>query len=378
MNAEFQAKLLSRLDQSEDPWVERKQSFTEREVRKTLVAFANSVREGEAAVLFLGASNDGHHPGLEDADETQKKVRLQATEKSYPLIEYQACVLPVSVNGQPREVLAVVVPFSQNRPHFARVAYIRQGSESKAASAEVFKELVASQNDKARRLLQHKGQRVMLRFRSESRFSYDVDGMVQSCDAITVTILDQERTLWSYPIPEVQIYDEKPFFLVVTVQPRWTEEEQIRRMVRRWAGPRAAQNADALHLHREDPVVAQLLANPGKALPAVAAEADGTGNVALRSLLVHLRFELKKIASPMPRQQKLKRLETLYYQTLAKCGPPSGASLVGASVQAITEVATSLEEADEFLKRLARDNPDLAKIAFPTVWQALLWQLGFA
>jgi hypothetical protein len=200
MNSDFQAKLLSRLDQSEDPWVERRQSFNEREVRKTLVAFANSVREGEAAVFFLGASNDGHHPGLADADDTQKKVRLQATEKCYPPIESQACVLPVRVNGQSREVLAVVVPFSQNRPQFAGVAYIRQGSESKAASAEVFKELIASQNEKARRLLQYKGQRVMLRFRSESRFSYDVEGVVQSCDAITVTIRDQEMSLWSFPI----------------------------------------------------------------------------------------------------------------------------------------------------------------------------------
>jgi hypothetical protein len=377
MTAEETASLLARLAQSEDPWVERKQSYNELEARRTVVGFANSLTEGQTAVMFIGADNKGQHKGVSDADDLQKKI-AGIMQRCYPPIAYQTCVLPVEVGSRGLEILAILVGWSTHRPHFAGPAYIRRGSETIEASREVFLELIASQNDKARRILQHKGQRVMLRFRSESGFSFDEEGVVQSCDAITVTIRDQEMSLWSFPIPEVQIYEEKPFFLVVTVQPRWTEDEQIRRMVRRWAGPRAAQKADALHLHREDPMVAQLLANPGKALPAVAAETDGTANMALKSLLVHVRFELKKIASPMPRQQKLKRLETLYFQTLAKCGPPSGSSLVGASVQAITEVATSLEEADEFLKRLARDNPGLAKVPFTTVWQALLWQLGFA
>ena len=66
--------LIARLNQSEDPWTERKQSLDERDVRKTVVAFANTVGEGETAVLFIGATNDGKHPRLLDADETQKKV----------------------------------------------------------------------------------------------------------------------------------------------------------------------------------------------------------------------------------------------------------------------------------------------------------------
>ncbi|NJL18852.1 MAG: hypothetical protein HC901_00560 [Bdellovibrionaceae bacterium] len=53
------SRLMEKLRQSEDPWVERKESFNEREVRKTLVAFANSVPEGEPAVLFIGAANIG-------------------------------------------------------------------------------------------------------------------------------------------------------------------------------------------------------------------------------------------------------------------------------------------------------------------------------
>jgi hypothetical protein len=68
--------LMERLKQSEDPWVERKKtpSGDERGIRKMLVAFANSLREGQMAVLFIGASNDGKHPGIRNADELQKKV----------------------------------------------------------------------------------------------------------------------------------------------------------------------------------------------------------------------------------------------------------------------------------------------------------------
>jgi hypothetical protein len=54
------------------------------------------------------------------------------------------------------EIVAVVVPFSTNRPHFAGHAFVRQGSESVEASREIFNELIASQNDKAQRILSEK------------------------------------------------------------------------------------------------------------------------------------------------------------------------------------------------------------------------------
>src|SRR5689334_13011253 len=124
MNNDHQ-ELLQRLNQSEDQWVERKQGFDERDVRKTLVGFANSVPEGRSAILFLGAVNDGNHPGLNDADDTQKKVEGVATGKSYPRVRYTTTVLTVDVNGTAREILAIIVPYSKDRPHFAGVAYIR-------------------------------------------------------------------------------------------------------------------------------------------------------------------------------------------------------------------------------------------------------------
>jgi hypothetical protein len=79
--------LIAKLDQSEDPWVERKESFDERDGRRTIVGFANLLPQGaEPAVLYLGASNKPQHPGLRDADGIQKKVHAQANQNSYPPI----------------------------------------------------------------------------------------------------------------------------------------------------------------------------------------------------------------------------------------------------------------------------------------------------
>ena len=57
VNSNEKAQLLARLAQSEDPWVERKQSFNEQEVNRTVGGFANTVGEGQTAVMFIGAEN---------------------------------------------------------------------------------------------------------------------------------------------------------------------------------------------------------------------------------------------------------------------------------------------------------------------------------
>jgi len=46
-----------------------------REFRKTIVAFANSVAEGEAAVLFIGVSDRGDIVGVGSPDSLQKTIR---------------------------------------------------------------------------------------------------------------------------------------------------------------------------------------------------------------------------------------------------------------------------------------------------------------
>jgi hypothetical protein len=72
--------LRAKLHQSEDPWVERKEGCHSDKVLRTLVGFANSVPPGaESAVLFIGASNSGEHPGVADADTLQKEITGMAS-----------------------------------------------------------------------------------------------------------------------------------------------------------------------------------------------------------------------------------------------------------------------------------------------------------
>ncbi|MBI3938555.1 MAG: ATP-binding protein [Betaproteobacteria bacterium] len=148
-------QLLSRLGDAEDNFVERKPANPNRDViRKTVVAFANSVPEGRTAVLFVGIRNDGTVEAVPNPDKLQKTVREICEQDCYPPIKFTAEVLKADGSL----VLAIVVPASNNKPHFAGPAYVRRGSESVAASAEVFDELVHSRNSKCAAVLKLKGQ----------------------------------------------------------------------------------------------------------------------------------------------------------------------------------------------------------------------------
>lgn len=147
--------LLSRLGDAEDNFVERKPANPNRDdIRKTVVAFANTVPEGRTAVLFVGIRNDGRFDAVRNPDKLQKTVREICEQDCYPPIKFSAEVL--KPEGGP--ILAVVVPASRNKPHFSGPAYVRRGSESVTASKEVFDELVNSRNSKCAAVLKLKGQ----------------------------------------------------------------------------------------------------------------------------------------------------------------------------------------------------------------------------
>jgi len=343
MNDELIDELKARLTQSEDPWVERKQSFNEREVRKTAVGFANSVGEGQKAVLFIGADNRGQHKGEPDADGTQKKI-AGILDRCYPRIEYQTCVFSIELDGKKVEILAVLVPHSKNRPHFAGPAYVRRGSETIEASPEMFRELVASQNDKARRLLQSKGDKVWLRITSASGFWYEVEGRIETCDAISLNVVQTYGPMVHYPlsIEKIDVRQESFRGLVIEAKPDCTEQEHLRRMIQQWADCRSLKEWPVV-LNVNDQTVRQLLADPKAAIPAVAALADGSKNPWLKLLLVEIRFAVKRINSPMTAEQKHIRFREAYKHWFAR-------DSIEGPVNAVLEVASSIHEAHQLLE----------------------------
>jgi Schlafen, AlbA_2 len=157
-------ELLKRLSNPEDNFTERKPEGVNRsEIRKTVVAFANSVPEKQTGVLFIGAYNDGTIQGVSNSDSLQKTIRDICENDCYPSITFSSRVL----KKEGKLVIAVVVPPSNNRPHFSGPAYVRLGSESIVASEKLFNELVTSRLNKPREILKWKGKSVTVILRDE-------------------------------------------------------------------------------------------------------------------------------------------------------------------------------------------------------------------
>src|SRR5882724_2588775 len=144
-----QENLLERLKHPEDRFTERKPKGVSTEDKcKTLVAFANSLPDGEEGILFIGVSDKGDILGLDNTDNLQKEMRKLAEQRCYPPIRIQSEVLNISG----LEVVAVSVLPSRNRPHFTGPAYVRIGSESCEATEQMLTELIASRTDEGRLL----------------------------------------------------------------------------------------------------------------------------------------------------------------------------------------------------------------------------------
>lgn len=341
-------ELKARLAQSEDAWVERKPSFNEHDVRRTVVGFANSLGSGQTAVMFIGADNGGKHRGLAKADETEGKI-LNALQRCYPAIPFQTYVMPVDVEGRQIEIVAIVVRYSENRPHFTGRAYVRRGSSTIEASREMFLELIASQNEKARRLLQFKGRKVWFRISCESGLWYEHEGIIDFCDAATIrlTQMDGQRVLWTFSTETIQMRDEEYRGLLILAKADCSEEQHIRTMVIEWSNRHSIRNFDEHGWNPNDLIASQFLANPARVLQAISALADCGRNPWLSLLLVHIRFALKQIKKSMTREQKLMHFRAILKQSIAK-DPIAGA------VTAAIDAATSIDEARGLLKSVIK------------------------
>ncbi len=197
------ADLLARLKNFEDHLVERKTIKDEKDWKKTAVAFANSAPVGIPAVLFIGVRDNGEIEAPQrDLDEAQKKFNVHM-ERVYPRIAY----VPKIISDEGRQALAVIIPGSEHRPHFAGLAYVRKGSESLDASEQQFDELMAQRNSKAARILQSKGKNITVFVRSEhSEIPWPKSTTLIDCDQFYVTIQRvPHEPPSSFPLSRVEI-----------------------------------------------------------------------------------------------------------------------------------------------------------------------------
>lgn len=146
-------ELVSRLRNFEDNFTERKlEGARPEELRRTLVAFANSLPEGRTAVLYIGVTETAELKGVKNPDSLQRKIRILCEHDCFPPIKYSCEVLNVEGNN----IVAVEVLHDRNSPHFAGPAYIRQGSESVLASEKAFDDLITRRLDKIYEILKWK------------------------------------------------------------------------------------------------------------------------------------------------------------------------------------------------------------------------------
>jgi hypothetical protein len=200
----------------ESSLIERKpDNFKDKEARKTVVAFANSTPDGQKSVLFIGVDNEtGRILGVANPDATQKKYS-KVLEECYPPIRCQMHAIALAEGT----VVAIVVPASPFKPHFAGSAYIRDGSRTVKANEAQYRELIISQVDKTAVLLRYKREHTLIAVRGVNYKLGSLKPMsgggaveeipdckVEECDGITVTFLGlSARTRFSESLGRVTI-----------------------------------------------------------------------------------------------------------------------------------------------------------------------------
>lgn len=172
--------LLLRLASFEDQFVERKTSSDKKGWLKTAVAFANTTPVGYPAVLFIGVRNDGTIEGVTNLDKLQQTLN-DILGEAYPPIP----TFPKVLEKDGQQFLAVIIPGSPERPHFAGHSYVRSGSETIKASDKQFLELIAQRNSKAREILRWKDKTITVHY---IELHKQKDGNVIDCNQFYVTV----------------------------------------------------------------------------------------------------------------------------------------------------------------------------------------------
>jgi hypothetical protein len=139
----------------EDNLLERKRENDLKDLLKTIVAFANSVRPGHVALILVGELDTGAVQGVTDPDNIQKRVR-QEVERVYPDIVCRWA--PYEKAG--KTCVRVEIEASGDTPHFGGPSWVRRGSETVKATDEEFQRLIDIRSSIVRELTQWVGKEI--------------------------------------------------------------------------------------------------------------------------------------------------------------------------------------------------------------------------
>ena len=195
-----------RLRNTEDHFTERKQAPQRDQLTESMVAFANSALPDLPGIIYVGVMNDGTVVGGENLESWQEKISSWAN----------GCFPPVPIihrvlRGHTVEFLTVVVPRSEQRPHFARPAYKRDGQQDKVATQAEIDEWIKYRNSKVRFILDWKGKMVtvqILRHGTAGQIASFAPGKfrVTDCNVYFVTLQSSRSGRYvTHPLSRIDI-----------------------------------------------------------------------------------------------------------------------------------------------------------------------------
>lgn len=179
-------ELGSKLQNTEDPYVERKTGGDDKDILKTVVAMANSLAVGLPGVLFIPVTDAGAIQTGVNLDMLQRKISTRIA-LAYPPIRYFQRVLAI----ESAEVIAVQVWGSPDRPHFAGSSYVRDGSQTLRASDQQFDLLIARRSSKVEALSQWIEKRITVDFITAGagpRVEQTLEAIIEGCTQWYVTL----------------------------------------------------------------------------------------------------------------------------------------------------------------------------------------------
>jgi predicted HTH transcriptional regulator len=150
------ADLIARMRNFEDQFVERKVCSDSKDWVKTVVAFANSAPVDYPCILYIGVRDTGEIEDKQANLDSVQKTLNRMLQDAYPRVP----VLPKIITDDSKQALAVIVPGSALRPHFAGPSYVRIGSETFEASASQMETMIASRSGKVYKLSKYIGELV--------------------------------------------------------------------------------------------------------------------------------------------------------------------------------------------------------------------------
>lgn len=204
----FDDEVHRRLRDVEDHFTERKEAPQEHTFREAMTAFANTAIQEKPGIIYVGVRDSGEVIGGNNMDSWQQKISSWAS-SCFPPVN----VIQIALSVESKSILAVVVPGSPVRPHFAKAPYVRKGARNEIASQGEIDDWISYRNSKLRIISEWKAQNITIVNVEPS----DPPVIRSARDALTSTMLGNrgDREIYAVPDGQYQLVDCNNYWVTV-------------------------------------------------------------------------------------------------------------------------------------------------------------------